>query len=63
MIVIVNLFYKFIIQYIDGGEELANYNNIANKFSQSEEESAELYIFTGILDHKVENGKSIAQIK
>ena len=54
---------NFIIQYIDGSEELANYNDIVNKFSQSEEDSAELYIFTDILDHKIENGKSILQIK
>ena len=43
---------QFIIKYLSGGEEMATYNDIINKFSQLQEESPELYVFKSILDHK-----------
>ena len=47
---------KFIIKFLNGGEELITYNDLINHYSQNQEENAELYSFQRILDHKTEKG-------
>jgi len=47
---------KFILRFLNGGEELITYNELINHFNQNEEENAEMYSFKSILDHKKENG-------
>ena len=53
---------KLIIKYLNGGEDLANYNDIINKLNQSKEESVDIYVFSEILDHREEKGKYMLKI-
>jgi len=48
---------KFIIEFLNGGQDLLLYNNLINKYERSKEENADFYIFKQILDHKFEQGK------
>ena len=42
---------KVIVKFINGGEELATYNDVVNKYNQQDEDGAELYVFTKIRNH------------
>ena len=48
---------KFIIEFLNGGQDLLLYNDLINKYERSKEENADFYIFKQILDHKFEKGK------
>jgi len=48
---------KFIIEYVNGGEELRNYNDLINHYNQPDEENAGIYSCDKILNHKKEGNK------
>ena len=53
---------KFIIEFLNGGQELLLYNDLINYYERSKEENADFYIFKQIADHKFEKGKWFLKI-
>jgi len=54
---------KFIIEFVNGGEELRDYNGLINHYNQPDEENAEMYSFDRILNHKKEGNKYFLEIQ
>ena len=54
---------KFIVEFIDGGEELTTHYHIINKYSQKDEELSDLYFFMDLIDHRKKGNQYIVQVK
>ena len=58
---------KFIIKFIDGGQQLMDYNTLINIYNKSEEdgcdEESKMWVFTDILDHKYDEKEKIYTLK
>ena len=55
---------KFIIKFVNGGEEIITYNNLILHYNKDKEENVELYAFKKSLDHcKLRNGYYELQIE
>ena len=55
---------RFLIEFVNGGEELMNYNDLINHYNAKYDEGSHLWTFEKILDHrKVKGGKYEVRVK
>ena len=52
----------FIVQFLNGGKQKMIYNDLINHYNKNQEENAELYSFSSILDHKKDGKEWLVQV-
>ena len=53
---------NFIVQFLKGGKQKMIYDDLINYYNKNQEENAELYSFSSILDNKREGNEWLVQV-
>ena len=53
---------KFIIEFLNGGKQKMIYNDLINHYNKNQEENADVYSFTSILNHRKEGNEWFVEV-